>query len=211
MVITYCCFTPASCTVRLHRHAHTVCDCVCVSRSVMSDSLESHARLLCPWNSPGKNTGVGCHSVLWGNLPHPGIEPRTPALQVDSVPTEPPGKPCTHFGLWTSLCLRRVHFRGFQNYKKAQRRKQRSLIMPPSLNSELSASLYSSNLLSTLRDLVLMNWRLNTGSPGGSVGKESACSAREQRTWVQFLGQEDLPKKEVATHSSILSWKISWT
>ena len=24
------------------------------------------ARLLCPWNSSGKNTGVGCHSLLWG-------------------------------------------------------------------------------------------------------------------------------------------------
>ena len=33
------------------------------------------ARLLCPWDSPGKNTGVGCHGLLQGNLPHPGIEP----------------------------------------------------------------------------------------------------------------------------------------
>ena len=48
------------------------------------------------------------------------------------------------------------------------------------------------------------------GFPGGSVGKESACNAREQGTWVQSLGQEDLLKKEMATHSSILSWKISW-
>ena len=39
-----------------------------VSHSVLSDSLRPHrlqlARLLCPWNSPGKNTGVGCHSLL---------------------------------------------------------------------------------------------------------------------------------------------------
>ena len=27
-----------------------------------------------------------------GDLPDPGIEPRSPALQVDSIPTEPPGK-----------------------------------------------------------------------------------------------------------------------
>ena len=27
-----------------------------------------------------------------GNLPHPGIEPRSPALQVDALPSEPPGK-----------------------------------------------------------------------------------------------------------------------
>ena len=31
---------------------------------------------LCPWASPGKNTGVGCHVLLRpGNLPDPGIEP----------------------------------------------------------------------------------------------------------------------------------------
>ena len=28
-----------------------------------------------------------------GNLPHPGIEPGSPALQADSLPTKPPGKP----------------------------------------------------------------------------------------------------------------------
>ena len=43
--------------------------------------------------SPGKNTGVGCHSLLQGVFPHPGIEPGSPAVQVDSLPSEPPGKP----------------------------------------------------------------------------------------------------------------------
>jgi len=41
------------------------------------------ARLLCPWDSPGKNTGVGCHALLQGNLPNPGnehISPTSPAL-----------------------------------------------------------------------------------------------------------------------------------
>ena len=28
-----------------------------------------------------------------GDLPNPGIEPRSPTLQADSLPTEPPGKP----------------------------------------------------------------------------------------------------------------------
>ena len=40
-------------------------------------------RLLCPWNSPGKTTAVGSCSLLQGNLPDPGIEPRSPALQAD--------------------------------------------------------------------------------------------------------------------------------
>ena len=32
-----------------------------------------------------------------------------------------------------------------------------------------------------------------------------------QETWVQSLGQEDPLKKEMATHSGILAWKIPWT
>ena len=32
-----------------------------------------------------------------------------------------------------------------------------------------------------------------------------------QKTWVQSLGQEDLLEKEMATHFSILAWRIPWT
>ena len=51
-----------------------------VSHSVMSDSLQPHGlqstRLLCPWNSPGKNIGVGCHSLLpQGIFPTQGLNP----------------------------------------------------------------------------------------------------------------------------------------
>ena len=42
--------------------------CVICTESVVSDSVQPHrrqpTRLLCPWDSPGKNTGVGCHSLL---------------------------------------------------------------------------------------------------------------------------------------------------
>ena len=44
-------------------------------------------------DSPGKNTGVSSHSPLQGNLPIPGIRHWSPALQVDSLLSEPPGKP----------------------------------------------------------------------------------------------------------------------
>ena len=47
-----------------------------VSHSVVSDSLRPHglqsARLLCPWNSSGKNTGVGCPFLLQGIFPTQG-------------------------------------------------------------------------------------------------------------------------------------------
>ena len=48
-----------------------------VRRSVVSTSLRphglQHARLFCPWDSPGKNTRVGIHPLLQGNLPNPGL------------------------------------------------------------------------------------------------------------------------------------------
>ena len=43
-------------------------------------------------DSPGKNTGVGCYALLLGDLPNPGIKPRSPAWQADSLPSEPLGK-----------------------------------------------------------------------------------------------------------------------
>ena len=45
-----------------------------------------------PGDSPGKNTGVGCHASSRGSF-NPGIKPRSPALQVNSSLPEPPGKP----------------------------------------------------------------------------------------------------------------------
>ena len=44
------------------------CCCCCYVASVMSDSVQPQrwqpTRLLCPWNSPGKNTGMSCHFLL---------------------------------------------------------------------------------------------------------------------------------------------------
>ena len=49
------------------------------SRSVMSNSLRSPglypSRLLCPWNFPGQNTGVGSHSLFQGIIPTQGLNP----------------------------------------------------------------------------------------------------------------------------------------
>ena len=42
--------------------------------------------------SPGQNTGVGSLSSP-GDLPNPGIKPKSPALRADSLPAETPGKP----------------------------------------------------------------------------------------------------------------------
>ena len=44
--------------------------------------------------------------------------------------------------------------------------------------------------------------------PGGSVVNSSPT---KQEIWVRSLGQEDPLGKEMATHFSIVSWKIPWT
>ena len=52
------------------------------SLSVLLDSLRPHglwsARVLCPWDFLGKNSGVGCHSLLQGIFPTQGLKPGLP-------------------------------------------------------------------------------------------------------------------------------------
>ena len=78
MSLSYCCHAvsnnqkPGLCT---HVYVQRV------SPSVVSDSLQRHglwpAKLLCPWDSPGKNAGVDCHAFLQGIFPtqesNPGL------------------------------------------------------------------------------------------------------------------------------------------
>ena len=50
-------------------------------------------RLLCPWDFSGKAPGVGSHFLLQGLLLNQGSNPSLWHWQVDSLPSEPPGKP----------------------------------------------------------------------------------------------------------------------
>ena len=99
-------------------------------------------------------TGLPCRPP--GYLPNPGIKPRFPALQADSLLSEPSGKP----------------------QRTALRGKKRKWVTP---NPEL---------------------------PSWFSGKESACQCRKRRFNLVW---EDPLEKEMATHSSILAWKISRT
>ena len=65
------------------------------SCSVVSDSLRPHG-LYSPWNSPGQNTGVGSHFLLQGIFPTQGSNPGVLHCRADSLPAEPPGKPCNN-------------------------------------------------------------------------------------------------------------------
>ena len=62
-------------------------------------------RLLCPWDSPGKNTGVGCSFLLQEIFPTQGWNLHLLHWQVNTFTTEPPGKPrFTAWLLWNTTC-----------------------------------------------------------------------------------------------------------
>ena len=52
----------------------------CSVTSAVSDSVQPHGpqptRLRCPWDSPGRNTGVGCHALFQGMFPTQALDPR---------------------------------------------------------------------------------------------------------------------------------------
>ena len=68
-----------------------------LSHSVRSDSLWPHglqpARLLHPWGFSRQEFWSGMPCPRPGDLSNSGIKPEYPALQADSLPSEPPGKP----------------------------------------------------------------------------------------------------------------------
>ena len=70
---------------------------VCSAALVMSNSLRLHGlqltRLLCPWDPPGKNTGVGCHVLLQKIFLAQGSNLHLLHWQAEFFITKPPGKP----------------------------------------------------------------------------------------------------------------------
>ena len=67
-------------------------------------------RPLCPWDFPGKNTGVGCHCLHQGIFPTQGLNSCLLHWQVESLSSEPPGKQALRrvyvcVCLITQLCL----------------------------------------------------------------------------------------------------------
>ena len=73
-----------------------ICCCVLVAKSCLillwPDGLQP-TRLLCPWNFPGKNTGVGCHAILQGIYLTQGSNPCLLHWQADSLPLSHQGSP----------------------------------------------------------------------------------------------------------------------
>ena len=79
--------------------ANAIMVCACLL------SCFSHARLLCPWDSPGKNIGVDCYFLLQGIFLTQGSNLCLLHLlhwQVGSLPLAPPGKPIVVY-YWVKL------------------------------------------------------------------------------------------------------------
>ena len=60
-------------------------------------------------------------------------------------------------------------------------------------------------------DLEMKRYNRYMDFPSGSVVKNSLANVETKETWILSLGHEDPLEKEMATHSSILAWKIACT
>ena len=110
----------------------------------------------------------------------PGIQPRSPALQVGSLPAEPPGKPKNTGVGSLSLLQGNLPDPGF-----------RTGVSYPA-------------------DGFFTDWATgNLGFLAASDGKGPSLPMQE--TQVRSQGWEDPLEKEMATHPSILAWRIPWT
>ena len=72
-------FPQANCFYSLLFRKIQVTLCVHAKSLQLCSTLQPYGlkppRLLCPWDSPDEDPGVGCHAFLQGNLPDPGIKP----------------------------------------------------------------------------------------------------------------------------------------
>ena len=84
-------------TTKLAQHGSDTRTCVlclvaqCVQLFMTPGTLSCQAPH--PWGFSRQEYWTGLTCPPPGDLPNPGIEPRPPALQADSLPSEPPGKP----------------------------------------------------------------------------------------------------------------------
>ena len=165
-----------------------------VSCSVMSNSLRPHqlqpSRLLTPCNSPGKNTGVGSHSLLQGVFPTQGQKLDLLHCRQILYHQSQLGFPFLHPARkMGSLCLCI-----FSLYKNHSFSFQASWGHMPSPRP--------------IRDCFVLTQNKFQASLVVQMAKNPPSM---QEIWVQSLGQEDPLVKEMAIDSSILAWRISWT
>ena len=161
----------------------------------MSDSVwprrRQPTRLPHPWDSPGKNTGVGCHFLLqcMKVKSESEVAQSCPTL-TDPMDCSPPGS-SVHGILqarvleWVAIAFSEIIIRWYNNV----------------------TCVYIYSLLSFFTKLIccLILVILSMGFPGAPVVKSLSAM---QETQVWSLGWEDPLEEGIATHSSILPWRI---
>ena len=77
------------------------------------------------------------------------------------------------------------------------------------VSTRLPNMAFDSSQTQTFKKILFYRDIVNLGFPGGSCGKELACQCRRlKEMWVWSLGREDPLEEGMATHSSILAWRI---
>ena len=164
-----------------------------------------------------------------GDLPNPGIEPRSPALQVDSLLSEPRGKP-KNTGVGSLSLLQQIfptqgsngnllHFRQIL-YHLSHQGVPTLYLKPLSFGGFPHSSVGEESAFNAGDPSSIPG---SGRSPGEEIGyplQYSWASLVAQliknppavwETWVPSLCWEDPLEKGKATHSSILAWRIPWT
>ena len=98
----------------------------------------------------------------------------------------------------TVLCPFQVYSRVVQFYV---------ILFPFRIFREQSSLCYTTGSCLSVLNLAMC---MCEGFPSGSVVKNLCALQEIQGTWVWSLGWEDPLEEEMATHSSILAWKIAW-
>ena len=147
---------------------------------LMQPHRRQPTRLPRPWDSPGKNTGVGCHFLLQC------MKVKSEREVAQSCPTLSDPMDCSLPGSPNPLVVPKL-FRGTSKF----------LTMAYKAPHNCPFAHLALSLISMFKDF-----------PSGSVVKNLPA---RQETQVRFLGQEDPPEEGMATHSSILAWRIPWT
>ena len=89
---------------------------VLVTQSCLTLQPHGLPMLLCPWDSPGKNTGVRCHALLQGLFLTQGLNPHLLHLlhwQAGSSSLVPPGKPLPMTHTLNLLTMSQISFCSF--------------------------------------------------------------------------------------------------
>ena len=175
----------------------------------MSDSLWTHG-LYSPWNSPGQNTGVGSLSFLQGIFPTQGSNPGL--LHCRGIPYQ-----LSHQGSpWYVKCIVIKLLKNNKSRKESLFVRKmfiwiiwvKDACFLPLLPKEFEHWKTNRSGFNFWKRVLR---KKDEGCGASLVAQMVKNPPAMQETWVWSLGGEDPLEKQVAIHSSILAWRISWT